>query len=184
MGMLSDAQREYARTAVRTIQIIVCALAAGVIVFLGVTIFVIPRTARAAPPDKPILTYTSIGMAVAVIAAWLIVPNVVTAGMRRSIIGGKSDDWGLVKNLPNAAELGDVVPLAVAYQTRTIVAAALLEGAAFFATIAYMIERQPIALVVAIVFALLILSQIPTLSRFESWLETESNGIEQMRQMR
>jgi hypothetical protein len=123
-------------------------------------------------------------MALAVVIAWLVVPAVVTTRMRKAIVDGQSSDWGLVKNLPNAAELGNVVPLAVVYQTRTIIAAALLEGAAFFATIAYLIEHQRIALYVAIALALLILCQIPTPSRFESWLESESTSIEQMRQMR
>jgi hypothetical protein len=104
--------------------------------------------------------------------------------MKKAIIDGRSSDWGIVKSMPNAGELGVVVPLAVIYQTRTIIAAALLEGAAFFATVAYLIEHKPITLYVAIALAFLILAHIPTLSRFESWLDSESTSIEQMRQMR
>jgi hypothetical protein len=182
--MLSDSQRDYTRTAVGTIQIIVCALAAGVITFLAVTILVIPQAAQAASPKPPFLTYTSLGMAIVVVVAWLFVPGLAAAGMKKAIIDGKSDDWGIVKNLPNAAELGYVVPLAVVFQTKTIIAAALLEGAAFFCTVAYLIEHQPIALYVAVALAILILTQIPTLSRFESWLDSESTSLEQMRQMR
>src|SRR6476620_4554932 len=142
--MLSDSQREYASTAVRTIQIIVCALFAGVVAFLGVAIFLVSQNAQAALPDKPFLTYTSLGMAIAVVIAWLIVPSLAAAGMKKAIIEGRSENWGIVKNLPNAADLGNVVPLSVVYQTKTIIAAALLEGAAFFCTVAYLIEPQPI----------------------------------------
>ena len=183
--MLSDPQREYAQTAVRTIQIIVAALAAGVFAFIGVAIFLVSRkNVKAAVPDPPILTYTSIGMAVAIVVSWLFVPSVVASGMKKAIIDGRSTDWGIVKSMPNAGELGVVVPLAVIYQTRTIIAAALLEGAAFFATVAYLIEHQSITLYVAIALAFLILAHIPTISRFESWLDSESTSIEQLRQMR
>jgi len=182
--MLSDPQREYARTAVRTIQIIVCALFAGVVAFLGVAIFLVAKNVHAATPDKPILTYASLGMAIAVVIAWLFVPSLAAAGMKKNIVSGQSGNWGIVKNMPNAAGLGNVVPLAVVYQTKTIIAAALLEGAAFFCTVAYLIEHQPIALYAAIALAVLILAQIPTASRFESWLDSESTSMEQMRQMR
>ena len=182
--MLSDSQREFAQNALRTMQIIVGALALGVIVFIGVTIFLVAQNAKAVIPDKPFLTYTSLGMAFMVVVAWLVVPNTVVAKMRKAIIDGDSSDWGLVKNVPNSAQLGLVVPLAAAYQTKTIVAAALLEGAAFFCTVAYLIEHQSVALYVAIALAFFILLQIPTLSRFESWLDSESTSIEQLRQMR
>jgi hypothetical protein len=182
--MLSDPQRQYAGTALRTIQIIVAALAAGVFAFIGVAIFLVAQNVKAAVPDPPILTYTSIGMAVAIVVSWLFVPSVVASGMKKAIIDGRSSDWGIVKSMPNAGELGVVVPLAVIYQTRTIIAAALLEGAAFFATVAYLIEHKPITLYVAIALAFLILAHIPTLSRFESWLDSEATSIEQMRQMR
>jgi hypothetical protein len=182
--MLTDPQREYAQTAVRTIQIIVAALAAGVIAFIGVAIFLVAQNVQAAVPDRPFLTYTSLGMAAAVVIAWLFVPRLVAAGMKKAILDGQSEKWGIVKNMPNATNLGYVVPLAVVYQTRTIIAAALLEGAAFFCTVSYLIEHQPIALYVAIALAFLILAHIPTVSRFETWLESESTEIEQTRQLR
>jgi hypothetical protein len=104
--------------------------------------------------------------------------------MRQLVVEGRASEMGLVKSLPNAGELGDVAPLAAIYQTRTIVAAAMLEGAAFFAVTAFMIGRQSLALYVAMALVVLILSQFPTAPRLESWLETELTNIHQMRQLR
>ncbi len=123
-------------------------------------------------------------MSVVIGIAWLIVPGVIVGRMRQSLLNGNSSDWGLVKNMPNAAELGDVVPLAAIYQTRTVIRAALLEGTAFLACIAYMLEHQTIALAIAGLLLLMILSQIPTVSGLESWLDDELATVQQMRQLR
>ena len=183
--MLSQAQRDYVRTVTRTVQIIVGAMAASVLVFLGIVVVLVSQNAQAAAAAaEPIVTYTAIGMTIAVGIAWLIVPGVVVGRMRQSLIDGRSSQWVLVKSMSDVAELGDVVPLAAIYQTRAIIGVALLEGAAFLSNIAYLLEHQPIALYIAGVLLLTIVSQIPTVSRLESWLESELASIEQMRQMR
>jgi hypothetical protein len=92
--------------------------------------------------------------------------------------------WGLVKNLPNAAELGDVAPLAAIYQTRTIIGAAMLEGAAFLGCVAYLLEHQQLVLVVAGALLLMIARHFTTASGLESWIENELATIQQMRQLR
>lgn len=182
--MLSDPQRQYVRSVVRTLQIIVGALAAGVLMFLAVVLFLVSKNAQPARATLPTLTYTSVGMSAIIGIAWLVVPGIIVGRMRQSLINGNSSDWGLVKNMPNATELGDVVPLAAIYQTRTIVRAALLEGTAFLACIAYMLEHQAIALALAGLLLLMILSQIPTVSSLESWLEDQLMTVQQMRQIR
>jgi hypothetical protein len=84
----------------------------------------------------------------------------------------------------NAAELGDVLPLSGVYQTRLIIGCAMIEGAAFFCLIAYLLERRPLSLIVAGVLLLLLISQIPTVSKVESWVESELSTINQLRHMR
>jgi hypothetical protein len=182
--MLSDHQREFVRTVVRTLQIIVGALAFGVVMFMAVVLYMETHNPPAAAPTEHIFSYTALGMAVAVAIAWLIVPGIVAGRMRQSVIDGRSSQWGLVKNMPNAAELGDVDPLAGIYQTRTIIGVAMLEGVAFYSVAAYMLGHDRLALYVAIALLVLILSQFPTVSRLESWLESELTNIEQMRQLR
>src|SRR5262249_16457597 len=131
MCMLSEPQRQYVRNVVRTLQIIVGAMAAGVLAFLGVVILLIAKQPPLPAGSQLFLTYTSIGMSVVVGIAWLIVPGALVGRMRQQLIGGRSSNWGVVKNTPNAGELGHVIPLAAIYQTRTIISAALLEGTAF-----------------------------------------------------
>ncbi len=140
--MLSDSQRQHVRTVVRTLQIIVGAMAAGVFGFLAVVIFLIPNHARPAAAPQPIVTYSAVGMSVTIGIASLVVPSLVVSRMRQSLLSGHASDWGLVKNMPNAAELGDVVPLGAIYQTRTIICAALLECAALLSCIAYLLEHR------------------------------------------
>jgi hypothetical protein len=123
-------------------------------------------------------------MAALITIAALIVPGLIVNRLRQSVIHRDLTNWGLVKNLPNAAELGDVAPLAAIYQTQTIIGAALIEGAAFLAGIAYMLEQRQISLYVAGALLVLIASQFPTVSRLEGWIENELAGIQQMRQLR
>ena len=182
--MLSNPQREYVARVAHTLQVIVGAMAVGVLMFVGVVFFLSSQNAQAAAASDPIITYVAIGMAVFVAIAWMIVPGTVVGRMRQSVIERDVANWGLVRNIPNVEELGDVAPLAAIYQTRTIIGAALFEGAAFLATVAYMIEHQRLALFVAGVLFLMILGQIPTVSRLEDWVERELAGIQQMRQMR
>ena len=182
--MLSDPQREYIRKVTLTLQIIVGALAGGVLMFLAVVVYMVSQNPPAAGQEAYILTYSAFAMAVVCGIASLVVPSQVTGRARKSLIDGDVSNWGLVKNLSNAAELGEVAQLAAIYQTRTIIGAALCEGAAFFALVAYQIEHQRSVLFVAIVLLLLIVRHVPTASGLESWIESELTTIQQMRQLK
>ena len=59
------------------------------------------------------------------------------------------------------------------YQTSMIIGHALLEGAAFFLLVSYMIEGNVIALGGAILMAVLIAAAFPTPGRVESWMERQ-----------
>ena len=182
--MLSDPQREYIRKVARTLQIIVGALAGGVLMFLAVVIYLVSQNPPVAAPESPIITYAAYGLAVLAGIASLVVPNLISNQARQSLITGGPSNWGLVKNLPNAAELGDVAPLAAILQTQTITGAALLQGAAFMACVAYMVEHQRLVLIVAGVLLLMIARKFPTVSSLESSIESDSTTVQQMRQLR
>ena len=169
--MLTDAQQEHLAQAVRPMQIIVGALAAGVLSFL-VIVLIISRGAQA----DPFLTYIALGFAVLAFAGWVVVPQLVTSQARRSLAKGDTASFAAHAALP--AELREVGQLAAAFQTRLIVANALVEGAAFFSLVAYMLEGQRLCLGVAIVFVLLIISQIPTRNRLQEWVSRELETIE------
>src|SRR5262249_59185882 len=99
--MLSGAQREYIGKVCLTLQIIVGALAGGVLMFLAVVIFLASQNPPAAAPDTPTVTYAAYGMATVCAIASFVVPNLVVACARKSLIAGDASQWRLVKNLPN-----------------------------------------------------------------------------------
>jgi hypothetical protein len=111
------------------------------------------------PQSEPFLTYIAAGGAVFVIAASIFVPRFFASPVERSFSGDS-------KSL-------SVRPLAATYQTLLIIRCALLEGAAFFSLVAYMIERQPIAIGAAVVLLVALLANFPTASRLEAWIEAK-----------
>jgi hypothetical protein len=184
--MLTDAQREYVARVTATLQIIVAALAAGALMFAGVAWFVATNAARArAAPAQILLTYVAAGVALlALIVSW-IVPAIIASSQRQAIAAGKSiSAAATTRNQSGIEHLGDVGSLSAAYQTQQIIRAAILEGAAFFNLVAYIVEKQSLCLVAAGVMVLFMLSQFPTRQRVEDWLERELTATEQLRQMR
>ena len=74
-----------------------------------------------------------------------------------------------------AGDTGRLLPL---YTTQLILGAAINEGMAFFAAIAYMLERHPIALGTAIVLLGGLIARFPTADRVNAWLDQQ---LEQLR---
>jgi hypothetical protein len=178
--MFTDAQQAYLKTAARTQQIIVGALAAGVWTFLAVAL-VLFLDEPVNQGDEPFLSYLGIGCAVLALVAWGTVPGMIGGRMRELIVAGKADHLTLKPF--DSPDLGDVGPLGGIYQLRIIVGAAILEGAAFFNLVAYMIEQQMFSLAVAGILAVVIMASMPTYGRLESWVQSELTTIEQLRQM-
>ena len=79
-------------------------------------------------------------------------------------------------------QTGDAGRLFCVFQTRTIVATALLEGTAFFALISYMIGRSPVALALAIVMMVAVAGHFPTRAGVIGWIEDQLHRLERERQ--
>lgn len=173
--MITEVQRNHLAKAVRPMQIIVGALAASVAMFLVIVLVIADKKAL----PQPFLTYVALGFAVVAFAGWLIVPGRVVDQARKAIAEGRAPSSSAQTAV--ALEVGVVGQLASVFQTRLIIACALLEGAAFFNLVVYMIEAQYLSLVIAIVLLLIIVSQIPTRNRLEDWITHELETIEQMR---
>ena len=169
---------------VRTLRIIVPSMAGGVLIFLALVVFVFnPGANRAAEGGAeaggaaenalPILTYLAVaGLVGAVVARFVVVPVIVNANRQQL-----AQDVDKQKKDPGGVER----TLAGTFQTVTIIGVALLEGAAFLAVIAYMIERSPIALGVALVLAAGILAHIPSVGRARSWVDQQTRRLEEER---
>ena len=57
------------------------------------------------------------------------------------------------------------------YQTKTIIGAAMIEGAAFLNLVAYLLEGNPITLGLGLGLAVVIAALFPSPSRVANWIE-------------
>jgi hypothetical protein len=142
----------------RILQIVVSALVVGVLMFGGF----VGLTALKKPPQDTTLSFIAVGFGALMIVLHVIVPGIVErAALANQSVG--SGDEQLVR----------------VYFTRTIIAAALLEGAAFLSLVAVMQEHQPWVLGVTAALVVLMVMQIPSRTRIEHWLESRLMEREQ-----
>lgn len=129
---------------VRTLQLIIGALASGLVLFAAVAYFVVDSQ----PQEESL---TQFGLLAGLVC--LVTQRPVGAMLRRQ---AKAPDQ----------RMG-------AYMTATLVSAAILEGGAFFNLVLYMLERSPWSLAMAALLWVALLFKTPSRQRVESWLEGE-----------
>jgi hypothetical protein len=168
--MLSDADRNELRPIIRTGQIVVGALALGVLNFTAVVLFLAISNHKG-QAEPPLITYAAIGFAVLAAIAAFGIPLVLVGPLRQKAI---TNDAGKTKSSSTRA-------LANVYFTLTIIRCAILEGAAFFCLISYMLERNPISMVAGSVLFVLLLLQFPTMSRVGDRIESDLMNAQQLR---
>jgi hypothetical protein len=168
----SDDLRDQFAGQVRVLQIIVAAVTLGPLTYLGVVLSSAPPDQAAGEVRGMFLTYLACGMATAAVAAWLIVPLLVMTKFRRQIAAGIWPQQDQAGN-PLAAPLSDAGKLCAVYTTRTVIAVAILEGAAFFLVITYQLQRDTLVLVLAVLLTLMIALHLPTQTRVAEWVEQQ-----------
>lgn len=146
----------------KTVQIIAAALVLGPLFFLLIAFF----STRGQPPGDPTIAYIGAGLAVALLCGSLVASKIVgNATVRQLQAGGKQ-----LSNLDFFQVL----------QTRVIVRAAMLEGAAFFCCIGYMMSQLwwSMATVLGLLAVMLVL--FPTRSGFDAWVrdQRELSGLD------
>ncbi len=164
--------------ALMTIGIITFALVTGVAMFAVIVIAVV-RSKQVFEGDpwalEGTLTPIALLFAASMIPMSLLIPNLIAKqqfqGMKGATLaaGGESagfEGWGRA-----AAEL---LPI---FTTTHIIRMALLEGAAFFCLIAFMIEGKALALLAAAILLILMIAAYPTQSRVRNWLEEARNQL-------
>jgi hypothetical protein len=185
----------------RTCQIIVSAMIMGVVCFLIIVMFLVPTAINPGPapvaggpgapnipqlagPGVPLFTYLALGMGIAGLVLSFVVPSVFVASARRKIAKGMwtppatSD----AAQFARFAAAGDTGKLAVVYQTQLIIGSALSEGMAFFAGLAYMLERNPLALGMALILLAGLAVRIPTRDRVNAWIDQQQSRLQMERQ--
>lgn len=139
---------------VRTATIIRVAMLSGMLMFAGV-VLVVSRPAWG-PPGM-------LGIVFLVMTATLL-------GARAMVLSAY--DSAATRQLDEQAPEARATTLRGAYQSRTIVAGAMLEGAAFANLVGALVERNGIGLVVAGALALAMMVDLPTLNRYRDWVES------------
>src|SRR5262249_8482076 len=170
-------------------QILVGVLILGLVTFLGITTVIDLGTSRAVPAGAnpgdgapgqgfslgQILTWMAIAFAVIDLPLSFLMPALITRRARRAIAAGK---W-----TPSQTPTGTVAPqtdsgkLAAVYLTQLIIGATLNEGAAFFAGVAYLIGKDPIALGVGLFLVGVLITRFPTTDRVARWIARQEEML-------
>jgi hypothetical protein len=174
---------------VRVLQVIVAALVAGCVFFLVVAIFVPEPGARGAGDGHPpLLTWIALAFTGADLVARIVVPTIVVrAGRGRVARGTFSLPQGRESTSQSGREefqqLGDAGLLFILYQTKMILGAAMIEGATFLMIIAYLVERQTLALAIAVALILAVAAHLPTRTGVVHWIEDQLRFVEEERSL-
>ncbi len=145
--------------AVRTMQIICGALMMGVLMFAGVAMFLRLGPNAQPPAAQPVIAYLAAGMAAIIFVARLVVVPIAT-------------QMG-IKQLAAMIPLEELTKLDFygVYQMRMIVGCALLEGAAFFNLISFILDGQLWTLGIVGGLLAIMATAFPTLERVDNWAE-------------
>lgn len=160
-----------------TMRIIACALIAGVVTFGGVASFIVFGQSPAAQPGNPaqgpnMVMYLAMAFAAGAVVMSFVVPNLISAAGVKGVAKMAQDGTST-----GPKELFGRL-LAVA-QTKMIIALALVEGAAFFNLIAFILTKSmvPPAVVGGLLFVMAI--HFPTKFKLATWLEDQQRSLGQ-----
>jgi hypothetical protein len=173
--MLDETVQDEIGARLPAMQIIMAALCMSVILF---AIFLLVTGTAEEEPELGFLTLAAIGMTVMNAGISFIVPPLAISRHVQTIANGTWQPTNRQDATPNT----DTGKLLAIYQTALIIGAGLLEGAAFLALAAYMIEGHLAGLAVAGVGLLLMLSRFPTRGRLETWVEDQLRRVKEQRQ--
>jgi len=158
---------------IRELQIVVGALIAGCAVFMAVVLVV---DIEQDPKHPPVLTYVALNFVASALVARMLIRRAMIKSARRKITEGTWKPPGQTTS-PQLAEFlertGDAGKLWMLLNITTIIGAALLEGSAFFALMAFMLEQTWATLILAILLILGLILQMPTRSGVIHWIEDQ-----------
>lgn len=165
---------------VRVMQIIAAALIMGVLTFLCYALYHIhlrnngqpPLNAALGPLDLVLWLFAAISIVMS-----FVMPRLMTRMQLQRLVAGT---W--TPAAPGeAGQFASVTSkLTAIRQTGLIIGLALLEGPAFFALTAYLLNAAPASLGIAIFCLLLMALQFPTLGRVQDWIDNQADVITEM----
>jgi hypothetical protein len=190
-------------TVIRQTRIIVAALIGGVLIFIAIAFLVDLRPGRQAgmPAEAGagagananvlvgerfaltdlLITTMAVIFAAVCVPMSFVVPNLVAARNRQFIsrppTGAALPNGQTMAATPAWVSPTETGKLAWSYLSTLIVGAALVEGSAIFAAIAYMIEKSPIALGLALLLVAVLILRFPTEGGLERWIEQQRSKL-------
>lgn len=172
---LNEDQEVFLRKSLLTMQIIAGALINGVVVFFVIAVFVLSPQVN---NDPPLIAYIALGVGCLAVVMSFAIPNLIMASTKKSLIKGKPIN--LPDNYQGATNVGFLGPLVGMYQTKLIISMAILEGAAFFNLIAYIIEGQRMSLIMTGLLVAIMATKFATRGGLENWLADEAKSIDEL----
>jgi hypothetical protein len=151
-------------------RVIVLALASGVVTFGAIALIIGGLDTQA--PLQVLTVMSAIFGGGALVMGFVLPTLFVTAQVRQ-----------IASEPGEGSRSGDAKRLAMAFHTKTILSCALLEGAAFLALIAVMIEHHLAGLVVAAVLLTAILSHFPSPPGVTEWIDERLRQVDELRNL-
>src|SRR5262249_15847899 len=125
------------------------------------------------------ISYVGIAFAAGVLLLVGLLTSLMETGWRRQIARG---NWPVLDSRAGEGQPSDDVwRWWTLYQTRMLIRAAPVEGAAFLNLIAFLVEGQAFSLGIALGLLLVLILQFPTRDGVERWIETQRERIAQER---
>jgi hypothetical protein len=180
---MSDPEDVLPKQNLVVMQILAGALLSGVAIFLAIVLIIVHgrnNGAGLAPPgDLPIISIVAVLFFVLQGPLAFIVPGIMTGNGLRKIASGK---WQSPTESNPSGFATDSSKLLALRQSTLIVRLALLESAAFFGCVAFLLEGQLFVLSAVFVALFLMLASFPTYYRIRYWLQLQTDQLTQLRQ--
>lgn len=178
--------REEIGPLVRTQQIIVLAMTGGMLAYLVVAFVIAAQGDAPEDSELPIVSLVALMFAVASVVARMVVVPAIVGAQRKQIAAGvpRSPDLRDQATAELQDRWGDAGRLVGVHQVRTIIAAAMLEGAGFLAITAYLIEGSLWTIALGLALTAGVFAHLPTQAGVVQWVERELQRIEELRRGR
>ena len=165
-----------------TMQVINLALVMGVVVFLGIVIYMVygPQQGRGSRPGEelPIISLVAAAMLVPGAILSFLLPGIFVNVALGKIAAGT---WRPPQGADPKDFESDAAKLLVARQMGLVIGLALLEGPAFTACVAFLMEAHIWALALAMVALILLLVRFPTQGGMRVWTQEQLDRLNAMR---
>jgi hypothetical protein len=161
---------------IKVMQIIAAALMMGLAVFIAI-VAVQAQNLPPPPGRAPIVTYVALGVLAMMVGVSFVIPAAMSRGpLQAALRQAAQRPAGEIQDASFLAQLLNV------RQGMMIFGLAPLEGAGFLSAIAYMLEREPMALSAALGALLLMATRFPTFGSVAAWLGQQVEAVADLRQ--